>query len=111
MYLIALPGKRPPEGIFCYESIKVVQYNNYLIGGETQGFLNYIFRLGGGGIICYELIKMCSVIFLSQWNVGGARKHYLIVVGTFSEVGGFGTAPPLGVQGKRRTYCTAALAA
>lgn len=49
VYLIALPGKRPPEGIFCYESIKVVQYNNYLIGGETQGFLNYIFRLGGGG--------------------------------------------------------------
>lgn len=51
VYLIALPGKRPPEGIFCYESIKVVQYNNYLIGGETQGFLNYIFRLGGGGAL------------------------------------------------------------
>lgn len=44
-------------------------------------------------------------------GIGGARKHYLIVGETFSEVGGFGTAPPLGVQGKKRTYCTVALAA
>lgn len=74
VYLIALPGKRPPEGIFCYESIKVVQYNNYLIGGETHGFLNYIFRLGGGGIICYELIKMCSIIFFITVKRWGCSK-------------------------------------
>lgn len=49
-----LEASRRGGGIFCYESIKVVQYN-YLIGRETYaGVPRYLIR--GGDIFCYEFV-------------------------------------------------------